>query len=227
MSERHYTTLVAALQQVPDPRNRRGRQHRWDYLLAVIAAAVVAGQRSGRAMAQWAHEHETELVAWLQPKRGRVPSRATLGRVLAKVPLEELEAQCSDYAAQLDRAESQAGAVEMLPGETPGAVWRGQSVDGKTVCTASAYGPTHHLVSLVRHASGVVLAQTEVAVKLDERKVAQALLTPGRVANTVTTLDALHTQRPLAEQILAGGGHYLMMVKRNQPALTAAPDDPR
>jgi predicted transposase YbfD/YdcC len=225
MSDEHYTTLVAALQQVPDPRDRRGRQHRWDDLLTLIAAAVVAGQRGGRAMAQWMHEHEAALVAGLQPKRGRVPSRATVGRVLAKVPLAELEEQCSGYAAHLDTLDAQAGAVPLTPEEreeTEGVVLRGQSVDGKTVRTASAYGVTHHLVSLVRHASGVVLAQAEVAVKLDERKLAQALLTPARVAGTVTTLDALHTQRTLAAQIVEGGGHYLLMVKRNQRSLYEA-----
>jgi predicted transposase YbfD/YdcC len=37
--------------------------------------------------------------------------------------------------------------------------------------------------------------------------------------HSLTTLDALHTQRRLADQILAAGGHYLMVVKGNQPTL--------
>jgi predicted transposase YbfD/YdcC len=39
---------------------------------------------------------------------------------------------------------------------------------------------------------------------------------------TVTTMDALLTQRSLAQQILAQHGHYLMIIKKNQPTLYEA-----
>jgi predicted transposase YbfD/YdcC len=218
MSEHNYSTLATALQQIPDPRDRRGQEHEWLYILVVMAAALVAGQRGGRAMAQWAREHQGVLVASLQPRQKRVPSAATLYRALAEVPSEEVERHISEYTGELDAADTTAGSVVTAQGE----VLCGQSVDGKTVCTASAYGQVHHLVSVTRHESGLVLAQAETAVKLGERKVAQALLTPARLAGTVTTCDALHTQRKQAEQILAGGGHYLMSVKRNQRSLYEA-----
>jgi predicted transposase YbfD/YdcC len=133
---------------------------------------------------------------------------------LAKVPIVQLEATLSGFSQTLDETEPGGEIVT-----TEGEVLRGQSLDGKTVCGASAYGTSHHLVSLVRHESGVVLVQGETQVKMGEREVAQALLTPTRLAGTVTTLDALHTQRKQARQILAGGGHYLMVVKRNQRTL--------
>jgi predicted transposase YbfD/YdcC len=38
----------------------------------------------------------------------------------------------------------------------------------------------------------------------------------------VTTTDALHTQRELAQQILDQHGHYFMVVKENQPTLYQA-----
>ncbi len=38
----------------------------------------------------------------------------------------------------------------------------------------------------------------------------------------LVTLDALHTQRATARLILAQGGHYLLVVKANQPDLSAA-----
>jgi predicted transposase YbfD/YdcC len=226
MSNPHDTTiaevavpsLAAELAQVPDPRDPKGQSLEWLYLLEVVAVALLAGQRNVRAIAQWTQEHAPELVASLRPRRARVPSRATLYRVMSDVPIAELEAHVSDYCAALDADDASSGRIVTREGE----VVCGQSLDGKTVRGASAYGQTHHLVSLVRHASGVVLKQTEAAVKLDERKVALALLTPAQVAGTLTTLDALHTQRKEAEAILAGGGDYLMMVKRNQRCLFEA-----
>lgn len=214
MSEENYTTLAAALAQVPDVRDRRGQQLEWGYILEVIAAALMAGQQSGRGMAEWAKEHGTELVGSLQPKWGRVPSRSTICRALAQAPIGQLETCLSGYSQALDKAEPSGEIVT-----TAGEVLRGQSLDGKTVRGASAHGTPHHLVSLVRHASAVVLVQDETQIKMGERQVAQKLLTPARLAGTLTTADALHTQRKTALQILAGGGHYLMGVKRNQRCL--------
>jgi len=207
--------LAEQLQSISDPRDRRGRWHEWQYLLVVIASALMAGQRSGRAMAQWAAEHGEELIGCLQPHRQRIPSAATLYRVLTKVSIEEVESRISCYTSQLDAQETRLGSIESQQGE----VLRGQSLDGKTVCGANQHGNLVHLVSLVRHESAAVLAQERVECKIDERKAARHLLTPERLAHTITTADALYTQRQQVEQILAGGGHYLMVVKRNQPAL--------
>ena len=218
MIQRHYITFAEQMQGISDPRNRRGQQHEWQYLLLVIASALLAGQRSGRAMAQWAAEHGEELIRGLQPQRQRIPSAATLYRVLEKVPIAQLESCVSAYNSQIDQADATAGSIETKQGE----VLRGQALDGKTVCGASAHGDLVHLVSLVRHESGTTLVQERVEAKLDERKAARHLLTPERLLNTITTADALYTQVKQAEQILAGGGHYLMAVKRNQPSLYQA-----
>lgn len=218
MIQGNYTTLAEHLQGISDPRNRRGRWHEWQYLLLVIASAVMAGQRSGRAMAEWASAHGEELIACLHPSRKRIPSAATLYRVLSKVPIEHLESRISAYTTQIDRQDATLGSIQTAQGE----ILRGQSLDGKTLCGASQHGEVVHLVSLVRHESGIALAQERVESKIDERKAGRHLLTPERLAHTITTADALYTQVKQAEQILAGGGHYLMAVKRNQPSLYEA-----
>lgn len=215
MIQANYTTLAGHLQGISDPRNRRGRHHEWLYLLMIIASALMAGQRNGRAMAEWAAEHGEELITCLRPYRQRIPSGATLYRVLSKVPIAQLESCISAYTGQIDREEVRLGSIETKQGEC----LRGQSLDGKTLCGASQHGEVVHLVSLVRHESGIALAQERVASKIDERKAGRHLLTPERLTQTITTADALYTQVKQAEQILAGGGHYLMAVKRNQPSL--------
>ena len=215
MIQANYTTLAEQLQGISDPRNRRGQYHEWLYLLLVIASALMAGQRSGRAMAEWAAAHGDELLACLRPARRRIPSAATLYRVLSKVSIAELESCVSAYTTQIDQIDATLGSIETAQGE----VLRGQALDGKTLCGASQHGAVVHLVSLVRHESGIALAQERVATKIDERKAGRHLLTPTRLAHTITTADALYTQVKQAEQILAGGGHYLMAVKRNQPSL--------
>jgi len=118
----------------------------------------------------------------------------------------------------IDGEDGLVGAVVTASGEE----LHGQAVDGKTVCGATAHGAAVHLVSLVRHESGTVLAQVKVAAKHDEREAAHRLLESSSLTGTVTTFDALHTQVGTAEQVLRRQGHYLMEVKRNQPFLYEA-----
>jgi predicted transposase YbfD/YdcC len=96
---------------------------------------------------------------------------------------------------------------------------QGQALDGKAVRGACAHGVPTHLVSLVQHASGVTLAQVAVDQKSNEITAAPVLLKGRTGPGTVTTMDALLTQRCLAEQIVAEGGYYMMVVKRNQRRL--------
>jgi predicted transposase YbfD/YdcC len=71
----------------------------------------------------------------------------------------------------------------------------------------------------VQHGSGTTLAQDQVANKRNEITAVPALLAGRDLTDTVVTMDALLTQRALAQQIVDQGGHYLMIVKRNQPQL--------
>jgi predicted transposase YbfD/YdcC len=100
--------------------------------------------------------------------------------------------------------------------------WVGLALDGKAVRGANRHGTQVHLVGLVRHDDGRVLGQVAVADKSNEITAAPRLLAGRDLRGTVTTVDALLTQRELARQIRRQGGHYLMVVKANQPAMLAA-----
>jgi predicted transposase YbfD/YdcC len=84
---------------------------------------------------------------------------------------------------------------------------------------ANTHGAQLHLVSLVEQESGTVLEQQAVPAKTNEIRAAPVLLRGRDLHGLVITGDALLTQRALAQQILDQGGHYLMVVKRNQAEL--------
>lgn len=215
MSQADYTTLMNCLCEIPDPRDPRGQRYEWSYLLTLAALALLAGQRSMRGMGQWVTERREALVEALAPKWRRTPSAITLSRILGDIDIDRLEACLGEYQQQLDGQDGVSGSVELADGRR----LVGQSLDGKTLRGASKHGDDVHLVSRVRHESGIVLEQMRVPTKIDERKAAQRLLQGEYMGHTLTTLDALHTQTKLAEQILAQGGEYLMVVKQNQPTL--------
>lgn len=215
MSRENYSTLWVHLACIPDPRSRRGQRYEWPYLLTLIAAAMLAGQESILAMSQWVTMNEAVFVEKLNPRRKTTPSYATLRRALCRLDIESFEHHLAAFTQKLDDEDCNSGSVETPTGEQ----LRGQSVDGKTLRGASAHGDKVHLVSIVRHESAAVLAQTATQFGIDEPKAAKELLTRLSLVNTVTTMDALYTERPLAEQILEAGGEYLMVVKRNQSTL--------
>jgi predicted transposase YbfD/YdcC len=65
----------------------------------------------------------------------------------------------------------------------------------------------------------VTLAQQAVADKTNEIPVVLDLLRQLVLEGRVVTMDALLTQRPIAQQIVEAGGDYVMVVKDNQPQL--------
>jgi predicted transposase YbfD/YdcC len=215
MSKINYTTLYACLADLADGRHAQGKRYEWLYLLTLIAAALLAGQRSLTAMGQWLLLHKDALLEALEPKRRCLPSLSTLRRVLCAVDIAALEAQLAAYTQTLDQQDAIPGSVISQAGTR----LQGQALDGKTVRGASAPGAKVHLVSVVRHESATVLAQTKVVEKRDERQAAKELFANVPLAGRVTTMDALHTQRWEAETILAAQGDYLMVVKPNQRTL--------
>lgn len=57
--------LLERLATIPDPRDRRGRRHTLASVLAVSAAAVLAGARSVTAIAEWAADAPWPVLAAL------------------------------------------------------------------------------------------------------------------------------------------------------------------
>jgi predicted transposase YbfD/YdcC len=168
-------------------------------------------------MAQWVREHAVEWQAWLPTKQRWVPSAATVRRVLRQVDVQEVERRVSRWVASPPRADAPAPAVP-----PPVAPLRGLAADGKAVRGVQAHGVPLHLVSLVTHERAQVLAQQAVDDKSNEIPTVRALLAGRDLDGWLVTTDALHTQRETARLILARRGHYLMVVKANQPDLHAA-----
>lgn len=198
------TTWAEMISALPDPRARRGRRYAWASLVLLVCAALASGQQTGAAMAQWIAEHAAEWQGWVPSTAGRVPSAATVRRVLRHLDAPALEAHLAAWtAAQQEEA----------------AALRAVALDGKAVRGTYAHAAPLHLVSLVTHERVQVLGQVAVADKSNAIPAVRTLLRDRDLRGWVVTLDALHTQRETAELILAHGGHYLMVVKANQPDL--------
>ena len=102
LDQAQYSTLIEALEAVPDPRRRRGQRSPWAVLLTLSSGALISGHQHGRAIAQWVREHTEDLRRRLQPPRGRLPSASTLRRALRAVDLPALAAHLAHFTQHLD-----------------------------------------------------------------------------------------------------------------------------
>lgn len=48
----------------------------------------------------------------------------------------------------------------------------------------------------------------------------EGFLTPGLLKGRVISADALYTQKVFCQEVIASGGEYLLVVKRNQPGFS-------
>jgi predicted transposase YbfD/YdcC len=96
-------------------------------------------------------------------------------------------------------------------------------LDGKTLRGSKKQGaPGTHLLSALAHHVGVTLAQQAVDDKTNEITAVETLLGQLVLEGRIVTMDALLTQRHVAQTIVDKGGDYVMIVKDNQPQLRAA-----
>jgi predicted transposase YbfD/YdcC len=203
--------LLEVLNQVPDPRSRRGTRHALPGIVAVALAAVAAGARSFAAIGQWASELTSAQLAELGLSRPTAPDPSTFRKVLARLDADALDRLVGTLLWTRTR---------VVEGR------RVIAIDGKTVRGArTAVTAAPHLVSAFDHATGAVLGQLATAARSNEIPTVRTLLAGFDLTadgGTVITVDAMHTQTDTATAITGAGGDYVFTVKANQPTLYAA-----
>jgi predicted transposase YbfD/YdcC len=205
--------MVERFKDVPDPRTRPNRIYPWELLWALISAAMASACQTPAAIARYITEHRDDLLAALPPSVSRLPGESTIRRTLSSVDAKVLDAALT----KLPTLRAPASLQQALP--DPPTPLVGQAIDGKSVRGVTRDGHPCQLVSLVEHSSATVVAQEQVVRKRDERSAVPLLLAHRALRGTAITLDALHTLKPTARLILALGGDYLMVVKKNQRTL--------
>jgi predicted transposase YbfD/YdcC len=218
--------LLELLAVVTDGRPGQGRDHPVAAVLALAAAAVVAGSRSFTAIAGWAADVPAEVREDLYQRCGAArpeagpPSKCTIWRVVTGADAAVLDAvTCAWLMGRARAAGDLAGSGDDNAPLIP------VRVDGKTVRGAkNADGRQVHLLAALAGQRGVVAAQTEVGAKTNEIPMIIPLLDGLDLAGTVITADALHTQRATADYVHGRGADFAFPVKDNQPGLFDALD---
>ena len=200
--------LISIFEGLSDWRKPRGKVYTLVSLLIVMMAGLMCGKQGLRSTARWCKELPSRVRAAMGLRPGRSPSRSMLGRLLEKLDKDEFETAIQQWVATVNHELALAGVR-----------WR-IALDGKTLRGAAKQGAEPaHLLAAVSHQLKLVLAQVAVDGKTNEIKAAVPLLEKLVLEGRLFTMDALLTQRNIAQTIIDGKGDYLMYAKGNQPTL--------
>ncbi len=214
--------LLKLLGSVPDGRSGQGRDHPVAAVLALAAAAVVAGMKGYTAIAGWVKDVPPPVLADLYLRAGAAPapppSKATIWRVITGADAEVFDATAGRWLlGGLAAGDGESAGHDDHVGLVP------VRLDGKTIRGAKdAEGNQRHLLAALAGPaaqSSVVAAQAEVGVKTNEVPMATEVLGQIDLEGKVVTADALHTVKATAEFICEHGGEFVLPVKENRKAL--------
>ena len=191
--------LLARLEAIPDPRQKRGVRHRLAVILAIATLATLRGATSlvaiGEVAAELPPEALRRLGCRISPSKNAyvAPEESTIRRTLKAVDADAVDlvvnAWIADQVGAGRLATGQAPLVELAamvecdqtetrdggPDSEP-ALLDAVAVDGKTLRGARIdAGPAVHLLSAMTHAEGATIAQpNETSMKRPTRSPAFA-----------------------------------------------------
>ena len=219
--------LLELFLAVSDGRSDQGRDHPVAVVLALVAAATVAGLKGYTAISGWVAdvpaEILTSLYARVEARRVGRPSRSTLWRVCTDTDGDVLDAVIAEWTTRRLSHREHVPTSDDMPVQV--------RLDGKTVRGAiDTDGEQLHLLSALAGTPGpdpaaVIIAQAPTdGAKTREPETARALLETLDLRDVTVTADALHTVKATAELIHQQGGHFVLPVKENRPTLFDALD---
>lgn len=196
-------SIYETMKSVEDPRNPRKKKHELASVLTCLVAGYVTGHTTIRRCLGWCRRNEKWLKEMGLPLPNGIASLSTISRLLSTI----------DESLFLFTFIEWIGAIVSTKGVH-------LAVDGKALCAAAEKCKGKRapmMLHVLDVATGLVLAQLPIPDKESEITNIPELLSYLDIHESTITADALNTQTSVMEQIINQGGHFVMMVKRNQP----------
>jgi hypothetical protein len=197
-------SLLTYLEQVPEPRGRKGRRHPLVAMLATVCCAVLSGFPGYVGIAQWIHAQRPELWHALGFTR-RPPTWSCFRDLLMVLDPEELQAALlmwlrEGLGLEIDDSELM--------------------LDGKTLRgTRERHQRALATLSILSHKTGSLISEHPIDPATNEAKTALKVLEALVLKGKLIVGDAAYCEREICQKIKDEEGDYLVLVKDNQPTL--------
>jgi predicted transposase YbfD/YdcC len=203
--------VVGYFDALEDPRSTINQKHPLVSVVVIAMMAVLAGAGGPTAIAKWAKFKAEFLLKVLNLPNG-IPRKDVFRRVLSLLKPDAFQGCFVSWLQALrDQAAEATGVDKPI-----------LAVDGKTVRRShdrkKDLGALHS-VSVWASEFGLSLGQVACAEKSNEITAIPELLRLVDIKGTIITIDAMGTQKAIAEQIIDGEADYVLALKGNQETL--------
>lgn len=206
--------VVGYFDELEDPRASVNLKHPLVSVVVIAMMAVLAGAGGPTAIAKWAVLKEEFLLKLLALPNG-IPRKDVFRRVLVLLRPEAFQACFVNWLQSLRAQATEATGVDQPV----------FAVDGKTARRShdrkKGLGALHS-VTVWASDFGLSLGQVACAEKSNEITAIPELLRLVDIKGTIITIDAMGTQKAIAEQIIDSGADYVLALKGNQETLHQA-----
>jgi predicted transposase YbfD/YdcC len=206
--------VVGYFDELEDPRASVNLKHPLVSVVVIAMMAVLAGAGGPTAIAKWAALKGEFLLKVLALPNG-IPRKDVFRRVLVLLRPEAFQACFVNWLQSLRAHATEATGVDQPV----------FAVDGKTARRShdrkKGLGALHS-VSVWASDFGLSLGQVACEEKSNEITAIPELLRLVDIKGTIITIDAMGTQKAIAEQIIDSGADYVLALKGNQETLHQA-----
>ena len=203
--------VLCHFSELEDPRSEINRKHPLVSVVVIAIMGVLAQAGGPTGIATWA-ELNGEFLKSLVPLPHGIPGKDVFRRVLCALKPDAFQRCFTDWLETLHAAAKTATGVEQPT----------YAIDGKTLRRShdakKGLGALHS-VSVWASEYGITLAQVATEQKSNEITAIPAVLQLVDITGAIITIDAMGTQKAIAEQIVEGGGDYVLALKANQEKL--------
>lgn len=198
--------LLEWMEYIEDSRQQSKVRHTLKDILVIVLFATLANADDWVEMALFAETYQEYLRKYIELKNGP-PSHDTLRRVMGMISPEILQQLYGKWQELLNRNEG-----ELLK--------KIICIDGKTMCANKRKEEKpSHIVSAWSKEDGFCLGQKAVEEKSNEITAIPELLEKIQIKGQVITIDAMGSQKEIAEQIKKKRADYVLALKGNQKLL--------
>lgn len=194
--------LLRHFENLEDPRIEYLTEHRLLDIIGVTICAVICGADSWVEIEEYGNSKTEWLKGFLELPNG-IPSHDTISRLFARLAPEKLQSSFLSWVETI----AQLSAGEVI------------AIDGKTLRHSYDKGKDKgaiHMVSAWANQNRLVLGQVKTDEKSNEITAIPKLLKLLELQDCIVTIDAMGTQKEIAQLIIEQQGDYILSLKGNQ-----------
>ena len=196
------SSLLSHFETLEDPRTSYLVEHTLLDIVALTICAVICGAETWEGIESYGHSKVDWLKTFLQLPNG-IPSHDTIARVFSLLEPTQLQTCFISWVKSI--AKLSLGEVIAIDGKSARNSY--DTDNGKGMI---------HMVSAWASANHLVLGEVKVSDKSNEITAIPKLLKLLDVEGCIVTIDAMGTQRDIAEQIIDQQADYVLSLKGNQ-----------